>query len=117
MGVVEFNKLVADTLGVGNRLIFESFNENDFILLQRNLNKIVRNGYGLLTERVQLQTCYNIALLKIDSFKLSWIEQLFFSDGKGTYGSVNSKNTDEQLKKRYVLHVTRCVPILEINEM
>jgi hypothetical protein len=37
------------------------------------------------------------------------------SEGKGTYGKVNAKNTNEQIKKRYVLNIKRYLPILRTD--
>jgi hypothetical protein len=58
------------------------------------------------TEIANQETVNNTSrgTMQVGTFRLNMIQQIFFSEGKGTYGKVNAKNTDEQIKKRYLLN-------------
>lgn len=85
-----------------------------FELFRSSIKRIEANGYKLHQNRVRLKTCHIMGTLTVESFRLSRIQQFFFSDGDGTYGHVTAKNTEEQIKKRYVLKMISYLPILKV---
>lgn len=111
----DLNIMINKTIELGDRLIFKQFVENDFSDFKDKVAEISRLGIQTLRDKVQLKTCQIIGTMQVDSFRLNLIQQIFFSDGKGTYGKVNAKNTDEQIKKRYVLNINRYLPILRTD--
>ncbi len=109
------NTMLNETIELGDKIIFKQFVENDFSDFKDKVVEIIRLGIQTHRDKVQLKTCQIIGTMQVDSFRLNLIQQIFFSDGKGTYGKVNAKNTNEQIKKRYVLNIKRYLPILRID--
>ena len=116
MNVKEYNRLVKETYKIGEKLIFETFCEEEMSDFQIRVSRIVDSGLKILRSKVQLKTCTILGTLTTESFRLTLLQQIFFSDGKGTYGKVNAKNTDEQIKKRYILNVNRFLSVLTVKE-
>ncbi len=116
MNSQEYNRLIKETYEVGRKLIFKKFCEQEISDFQNRVSQIVDNGLKILRKKVQLKTCIILSTLSIESFRLTLLQQIFFSDGKGTYEKVNTKNTDEQIKKRYILNVNRFLTVLTIKE-
>lgn len=115
MATGDLNTMINETIELGDRLIFKQFVENDFSDFKDKVAEISRLGFQTLRDKVQIKTCQIIGTMQVDSFRLNLIQQIFFSDGKGTYGKVNAKNTNEQIKKRYVLNINRYLPILRTD--
>ncbi len=115
MTITEFNSIVNRTISLVEELIFVRFDNQQMETVQKNLLEITENGFRLLKEPVQLKTCYNLRHLKVESFRLSIIEQMFFGDGRGTRGKVTNRNSEEQIKKRYLLNIDQVLPILIIK--
>ena len=111
----DLDQLIIETIELGNKLIFKQFDEIDFSNFKVLISKISNLGIKFLEDRVQLETCQIIETMQVDSFRLNLIHQIFFSDGRGTYGKVNAKNSDEMIKKRYVWIIMRYLPILKSN--
>jgi len=109
------NTMLNETIELGDKIIFKQFVENDFSDFKDKVVEIIRLGIQTYRDKVQLKTCQIIGTMQVDSFRLNLIQQIFFSDGKGTYGKVNAKNTNEQIKKRYVLNIKRYLPILRTD--
>jgi len=61
---------------------------------------------------ISLNTCEIIGSAAPLSFRLSFIQRLFFSEDKNTNWKINSKNTEEQIIKRYILYVNKHLSIL-----
>jgi len=116
VNVQEYNRLIKETYKIGEKLIFDKFCQDEMVDFQLRVSQIVDSGLKILSSKVQLKTCTILGTLTIESFRLTLLQQIFFSDGKGTYGKVNAKNTDEQIKKRYILNVNRFLSVLTVNE-
>mgnify|MGYP001426157629 CR=1 FL=1 len=112
----DLDQMIIETIELGNQLIFKQFKEIDFSNYKTMVSKISDLGIRTLRDKIQLKTCQIIGTMQVDSFRLNLIQQIFFSDGKGTYGKVNAKNTDKMIKKRYVLNINRYLPILKTNQ-
>ena len=110
-----FSKTISETIELGNRLIFKQFIDSDFSNFKQKVTEISQFGIQILRNKVQLRTCQIVGAMQVDLFRLNLIQQIFFSDGKETYGKVNAKNTDVQIKK-YILNINRYLPILRTNE-
>lgn len=114
MTIDQYNTFIEETLNLGYKLIYDRIdlkNIDEFVL---NVSRITKFGYKLSLSEPQSKTCEIIDSVKIDDFKLSFIEQVFFADGKGTQFKVNSQNTAKQIKKRYILYINSHLPILKI---
>ena len=117
MNIDEFNKSIKETLEIGNELIFKDFNETTFEMYKDKVHRIAEAGYKLLSDKVQLKACNNLSVKKEEDFKLSILQQICFADGKGTNGNINAKNTNEQIKKRYIYNLNCHLPILKSGKL
>lgn len=108
----DYNNLLDSTLQIGVVVINSDFDSAGFLKYQINIKEIVEIGYRLCKERKQLKTCHILYNKKIEDYRLSFLGQIFNTYYRGYYGKVNSKNTDIQIKKRYVVDLNRYIPIL-----
>lgn len=104
--------LVKETIDIGADLIFKKISSKGYELYCENINQILEKGYQIYRDKVKLQTCHIISKFQVNDFRLSILEQIFFVDGKGTYGKVTRRNSEEQIKKRFILNINRYLPCL-----
>ena len=113
MNKPSFNKLIEETLKLGDTIINSNFDLNAFINYESNIEEIVKNGHLICEDELQLKTCDIIRNKKVEDYKLSLIERVFETYSKGYNEKVNSKNTDAQIRKRYIVDLNRFIPILK----
>lgn len=116
MDSTKLNHLILETLSLGESIIDgNTIEEEQFNTYQFNINQIAEHGLSICKDKVQLQTCMIIKSKKVDNYRLSILERIFDTYSKGFNGKVNTKNSDLQIRKRYVVDLNRFLPILKVK--
>ena len=59
-----FNKMIGETIELGDRLIFKQFVERDFSIFKQKVAEISRFGIQILRDKVQLKICQIVGTMQ-----------------------------------------------------
>ena len=111
MSIQDLYTNIEETLKLGEKLVFQKYCDSDFDKYQGQVKQIIDYVLKTKNDKLQIRTCELIMNANIEEFRFN-IWKRIFSPYWITGKIFLPKNTDKEIKQRYILSINNRLPIL-----